>query len=173
MDKDIPTGAHTHNIYFGNSKYLVNIQHPDIRAYHILHLHPSSLLSQGCVCLRTHILLVRDPHLLPRVSSGSQPNILCRMPVFYCLLSARAWGLEVSVPSHSQMRGQPRPQQTPSPGWGVGEFPLPASHLRARPLCVSPQSAWSSQRGRHDLCMKLPPSGLPQGLDPSWAPPCR
>lgn len=64
--------THTRIYILETASVFVNIQHLDVHAYHILHLHPSSLLSQGCVCLRTHILLVRDPHLLPRSPAAAK-----------------------------------------------------------------------------------------------------
>lgn len=167
---------HTHtDIYFGNSKYLCKYPAPRHTCLPYSTL-TSFFFAQSRLCLSENAHpSCQGPTPSAKVSSGSQIRIYSAgCPCFYCLPLQEPGALKsVSLQPQSDARGQPRPQQTPSPGWGGGVsaacFPTSGPGFSVS----RPRVHGAVSGAAHDLCMKLLPSGLPQGLDPSWAPPCR
>ena len=139
--------AHT-RIDILETSVFVNIQHPDVHAYHILHLHPSSLLSRGCVCLRTHTLLVRDPHLLPRSPAAARWEHTPQDSRVFIACLCRSLGL------WCQCSGSPGPGRLPALG-GVGGDSAACLPTSGPGLSMSrPGVHGAVSRATHDLCMK-------------------
>lgn len=140
--------AHTDR-YFGNNKCLR--KYPAPRRTCLPYSTLTSFFAQSRLCLseNTHPSC-QGPTPSAAVSSGGRMRTYSAgFPSFYCLpLQEPGALMSVFLQPQADARRQPRPQQTSSPGWGGRSLCCLLAHIRARPLWVSPRSAWSSQQGR-------------------------
>ena len=126
------------------------------------------LCSVKAVSVWEHTPFLSGTHTFCRgLQRRPDENIPRRIPVFVLPASAGAWGSDVSVPA-----AQAPADFQPWVGWGESLLPAcprqgPAS------LCLGPECMEQSAGPLMTYAWsELLPSGLPQGLDPSWAPPC-